>query len=1026
MSKSKWYERALMLGASLYAFGAVVPHGYAQVITTITPDLTLGTTVAPSGNLYNISGGTIAGTNQFHSFGRFSVGTGDIASFNGPTGIQNIVSRVTGGLRSDIDGTLRSTIAGANLYLLNPAGILFGPHASLDIKGSFHATTADYIKLGTDGVFFADPARPTLLSTAPPSAFGFLTSNPAPIDVQAGVFDFTPPAKFTNVLQVPAGQTLSFVGGPVNVGAPPGAPPAGFVFAPQGRINLVSVASAGEATFDGKGFNVDGFTRLGDVGIKGNSVIDAKEVFIRGGRLVIEGASIFPGFFFLVGAPVAPPNGGEVNIAASDSVEIIGRPPVLASSGIQTFAGVNSALIAGDVPNITIKSSSVSVSGGALVTTTRKSTGNPSTVLIEADTVAVRSGAFVSLANFVQGPGGTLTVNARDVTLDSAGSSAFTGLAAQATFHPGYGQPGVPFLPSLQLADSGSITVNASGTLTVRGIAQISTDSFAFGKSGNVTVNAGEMLLVGAGLNTGGIFAQSALAGQSGDVTVNAAGSIDMQNGFRISANTLGSGDGGQANVRAGRSITMSGASTFVSSATSQRLDSELNSFARLFDPFFRFRFGVAIPDYPSLRAALGVAPSPSDSMQVLAALSTIRDPFGFPLVAVTDFTPGTGGRVSITTPVLTANTGTRIETSTAWDGNAGAVVVNVGSLALHDGAFVGSRSGADRLDRGPTVGTGSAGTVNVVATDTISISGRSPSGEGSTITTSTFGDGNAGNISLSANQIDVQSGGKVTSESGGVLGAQFLAGSGRGGDINITAPQVNLLGGATVSASSLGTASALAGSVNIVTDNLTMKGDSSITTQSLLADGGNISITTTGSQLYLLDSQITTSVQSGVGSGGNITLGSGAHPVEFIILNGSQIRADAFGGPGGNITIFADTFLTSDSIVSASSALAAPGTINIQAKFTNLSGDIAQLPETVLQAAALLRAACAARLSAGKTSSLVVAGREGLPLEPGGVMPSPLIAESSTDLGPSRSDGHEWEPLPGAWRVSLHSKCSM
>src|SRR5262245_4834742 len=371
MSKSKWYERALMLGALLYAFGAVVPHGYAQITTTITPDLTLGTSVTQSSNLYNISGGTITGNNQFHSFGRFSVGTGDIASFNGPTGIQNIVSRVTGGVRSDIDGTLRSTIAGANLFLLNPAGILFGRNASLDVQGSFHATTADYIKLGTDGFFFADPAKPTVLSVAPPSAFGFLTSNPAPIDVQAGVFRFTPPA-FTNVLQVPAGQTLSFVGGPVNVGAPPGAPPAGFLFAPQGRINLVSVASTGEATFDGTGFNVDGFTKLGDIGIKGNSIVDAKDVFIRGGRLVIDGATIAPSFFSFVVAPVTPPNGGQVNIAASDSVQIIGRPPVLLTSGIQTFAGSDSAPIGGAVPDITIKSPSVSISNGAQVRTTRK------------------------------------------------------------------------------------------------------------------------------------------------------------------------------------------------------------------------------------------------------------------------------------------------------------------------------------------------------------------------------------------------------------------------------------------------------------------------------------------------------------------------------------------------------------------------------------------------------------------------------------------------------------------------------
>ena len=225
MSRSRWHVRSLMLGAALYAFGAVVPHGYAQVPTAITSDGTLGTTVARSGNLYNINGGTIKGTNQFHSFGQFSVGTGDIASFNGPANatIQNILSRVTGGTRSEIDGTLRSTISGANLYLLNPSGILFGPNAQLDVSGSFHATTADYIGLA-DGVRFnaVPSSADNLLTTAPPAAFGFLTSNPAPIDVQAGVFDFD--ARFTNVLQVPAGKTLSFVGGPINIGAAPEAP----------------------------------------------------------------------------------------------------------------------------------------------------------------------------------------------------------------------------------------------------------------------------------------------------------------------------------------------------------------------------------------------------------------------------------------------------------------------------------------------------------------------------------------------------------------------------------------------------------------------------------------------------------------------------------------------------------------------------------------------------------------------------------------------------------------------------------
>ncbi len=522
------------------------------------------------------------------------------------------------------------------------------------------------------------------------------------------------------------------------------------------------------------------FRKLGDINVKGNSVVDSREVFIRGGQLTIDGASIFPGFFSLTGAPVAPPNGGEVNISVSDSVNIIGRPAVLATSGIQTFAGSANAVVAGDVPNITIKSSSLSVSGPAVVQTTRQGPGNPSNVLIEADTVNISSGATVGLRNLFQGSGGSLTVNARDITLDSAGSSAVTGLAAQANFHPLYGRAPQFFLPSLQLADSGSITVNATGKLTVRERAQISTDSFAFGKGGNIAINAGDMLLVGAGTNTASIAAQSALAGQSGDLTINAAGSIDMQNGFRISANTLGSGDGGQANIRAGGSITMTGDSTVISSATDQPLDGDLTTFARLFDPFFRGTLGVAIPDYPALRNAVGVAPGVGDLMQVLAKLSAIRAG-GNPLVAVTDFTPGTGGKVLITTPVLTANAGARIETSTAWDGNAGAITANVGSLFLNDGAVVRSSSGAVRLDRGFTVGKGNAGTVDITARDTIQISGRSPtSGAGSTVSTSTAGSGNGGDIVLnSSGTVQISNGGTVTADS---------TGTGLAGNITISA----------------------------------------------------------------------------------------------------------------------------------------------------------------------------------------------------------------------------------------------
>ena len=148
---------------------------------------------------------------------------------------------------------------------------------------------------------------------------------------------------------------------------------------------------------------------------------------------------------------------------------------------------------------------------------------------------------------------------------------------------------------------------------------------------------------------------------------------------------------------------------------------------------------------------------------------------------------------------------------------------------------------------------------------------------------------------------------------------------------------------------------------------------------------------------------------------------------IEFLILNGSEIRADAFGGPGGNINIFAGIFLTSNSVLSASSALGVPGTIGIQAGITNVSSIVGQLPESVLQVAMLLRAACATRLAGGQSSSLVVSGREGLPAEPGGALPSPLVAEGPADSGLSLDEGggHDdlsnrialWVPAPRCLR---------
>jgi filamentous hemagglutinin family protein len=201
----------------------------AEVIT----DGTLGAALSLPGPDYLIddSLGQQFGSNLFHSLQTFDLNAGESATFTGPNSVENILTRVTGGNRSFIDGSIRSQIPNAHLYLLNPNGILFGENASLDITGSFHASTADYLRLGENGRFSARYPEHSLLTVAPPNAFGFLGSHQA-IKVEG------------SYLQVPTTQTLSLVSGEIQMTDGPSK--AATLYAPDGRINLITVESTGE------------------------------------------------------------------------------------------------------------------------------------------------------------------------------------------------------------------------------------------------------------------------------------------------------------------------------------------------------------------------------------------------------------------------------------------------------------------------------------------------------------------------------------------------------------------------------------------------------------------------------------------------------------------------------------------------------------------------------------------------------------------------------------------------------------
>jgi filamentous haemagglutinin family N-terminal domain len=138
---------------TLLFISCIFPAAHAEVIT----DGSLGAKVELPGKDFQITPelGQQVGNNLFHSFQQFNLSESESATFSGADSVQNIIARVTGGSPSMIDGTLRSTIPNADLYFLNPYGVMFGQHAKLDLQGGFHVSTADYLRLQDGGRFEA-------------------------------------------------------------------------------------------------------------------------------------------------------------------------------------------------------------------------------------------------------------------------------------------------------------------------------------------------------------------------------------------------------------------------------------------------------------------------------------------------------------------------------------------------------------------------------------------------------------------------------------------------------------------------------------------------------------------------------------------------------------------------------------------------------------------------------------------------------------------------------------------------------
>ena len=351
-----------MVTASVFIALSVITMGHAGVVL----DGTLGRSGPLTGPNYMINAdlGKQVGGNLFHSFSSFNITRTESAIFRGPGAVENIISRVTGGSSSTIDGLLKSEIQGANLYLLNPAGVMFGPNASLDISGSFHVSTADYLKLGQDGFFYATTPEKSVLTTAPPSAFGFLGSNPTGISLEK------------SVLKVPVGKGISFIGGDMFLHN-------GSLRALGGRIDVVSVASPGEVQVnDGppvlNGFAKQGnvqvlrdvaFTTYADLDVSGTLQDKNGGVYIRGGRFEMCGGSIYAN-------NTGSYDGRGVNIGVTGDV-------VLSTQGL---------------------------SMGGLILSRTSGTGKAGDVAVYAKRLELTGGSYIDTRNSSSGSGGNIDI----------------------------------------------------------------------------------------------------------------------------------------------------------------------------------------------------------------------------------------------------------------------------------------------------------------------------------------------------------------------------------------------------------------------------------------------------------------------------------------------------------------------------------------------------------------------------------------------------------------------------------------
>jgi filamentous hemagglutinin family protein len=603
-------------------------------------DNTLGTQVSANGNNFDITGGLNRGQTLFHSFQDFSVPTNGAANFANPAGIRDIISRVTGGSFSDINGRINSN--GANFFLINPNGIVFGPNAQLNVGRAFMASTANGINLVDAGgraiTFGTNPNGDAPLLTINPNVFFNVSS--LTMGGRNGQISNFGTLKTTN-----PNQYIGLIGGNVSMNG-------GEIIAPGGKVELGGLNQAGEI-----GFSMDNGFQLPTNVERGNV------------SLVTAGTS--PSIINIESV-----GGGSVGIFAKD-ITLQGTGTYI-SSGIATGLGSPSAT-AGDIKldatgNITLSEGNIfnQVAAGGV----EKGGG----IEINTRNLSLTNAARLSASIFGKGEAGNVNITATgDISFDGIKGDLASG--AFSTVSEGAEGKG------------GNVEIINTRNLSLTNGARLSASIFGKGEAGSVKITAADNISfdgVKGGFSSGAFSrVGSGGEGKGGGIEINTR-NLSLTNGARLSASIFGKGEAGNVKITATGDISFDGAKGDFDLASGAFSTVEEGAEGKGGNVEIINTRNLSLTNGARLSASI-FGKGEAGSVKITAAdnisFDGVKDGFDSGAFSrVGSGGEGKGGSIDIKTGNLTITNGARLTASTEGQGDAGSIIVNANSITLSKG----------------------------------------------------------------------------------------------------------------------------------------------------------------------------------------------------------------------------------------------------------------------------------------------------------------------------------------------------